>query len=78
MENLSTGPFSYGEDFYLGDIVTVIYPDIVEADLRLIESTIEITPQKLIKNKLIFGKSVPDLININEGKAKNYMPEVRR
>jgi hypothetical protein len=78
MENLSTGPFSYGEDFYLGDIVTVIYPDIVEADLRLIESTIEITPQKLIKNKLIFGKSYPDLINIREFKDKNYLTETRR
>jgi len=78
MENLSTGPFSYGEDFYLGDIVTVIYPDIVEADLRLIESTIEITPQKIIKNKLIFGKSYPDLINIREFKDKNYLTETRR
>jgi len=78
IENLSTGAFSYGEDFYLGDIVTVNYPDIIEADLRVIEAIIEISPENLIQNRLIFGKSVPDLININEGKAKNYMPEVRR
>ncbi len=78
MENLSTGPFSYGEDFYLGDIVTVNYPDIVEADVRVIESQIEITPKELIQNKLILGKSYPDLININDLRFKNVNPEVRR
>ena len=36
IENLSTGPFSYGEDFYLGDIVTIDDPEIVSADLLLI------------------------------------------
>jgi len=78
IENLSTGPFSYGEDFYLGDIATVVYPDIVEADLRMIESIIEISPEKLIQNKLVFGKQYPDIININENKNKNFYPEVRR
>ena len=78
MENLSTGPFSYGEDFYLGDIITVDYPDIVTADLRLIESIIEITPEKLIQNRLVFGKQFPDLININEYKNKNFNNEIRR
>jgi hypothetical protein len=78
MENLSTGPFSYGIDFYLGDIITVDYPDIVTANLRVIESTIEITPKNLIQNRLTFGKQAPDLININEFKAKNYLTEVRR
>ncbi|MCL4418373.1 MAG: siphovirus ReqiPepy6 Gp37-like family protein, partial [Actinobacteria bacterium] len=78
MENLSTGPFSYGTDFYLGDIVTVDYPGIVTASLRVIESTIEITPKDLIQNRLTFGKSYPDLINISEYKTKNYLPEVRR
>jgi hypothetical protein len=77
-ENLAAGPFSYGEDFYLGDIVTVDYPDIISADVRVIESIIEITPQKLIQNKLIFGKSQPDIINIYENRSKNYLPEVRR
>ena len=78
MENLSTGPFSYGEDFYLGDIVTVNYPDIIEANLRIIESRIEITPENLIQNKLIFGRSFPDLISITEIKDKNYLTEMRR
>ncbi len=78
IENLSTGPFNYGEDFYLGDIVTVVYPDIIEANLRVIESIIEITPEKLIQNKLIFGRSIPDIINITENKDKNYLTETRR
>lgn len=78
IENLSTGPFSYGEDFYLGDIVTIEYPDIVSADLRVIESQIEISPEELIQNKLIFGRTYPDLININEYKSKNLYPEMRR
>lgn len=78
IENLSTGPFDYGIDFYLGDIVTVIYPDIVEADLRVIESIIEISPENLIQNKLIFGKKYPDLISIGEYKNKNFYPEMRR
>ncbi|MBA7476360.1 hypothetical protein ES707_11745 [subsurface metagenome] len=78
MENLATGPFSYGEDFYLGDIITEEYPGIVKADMRLIESIIEITPRDLIQNKLIFGKQFPDFININEYKNKNIYPEIRR
>jgi len=78
IENLSTGSFSYGVDFYLGDILTVDYPDIVSADLRVIESIIEIDAKNLIQNKLIFGKQYPDLININEYKNKNFLTEVRR
>ena len=78
IENLSTGPFSYGEDFYLGDIVTVNHPDIIEADVRIIESIIEISPENLIQNKLIFGKQFPDFIAINDLKNKNIYPEVRR
>ena len=78
MENLNAGPFSYGEDFYLGDIATANYPDIIEADLRVIESRIEITPKELIQNKLIFGKQFPDFLIINENKNKNFYPEVRR
>jgi len=78
IENLSTGPFSYGIDFYLGDIITIEHPEIVSADLRLIESVIEITSKELIKNFLVFGKTYPDLISINEYKNKNFYPEVRR
>ncbi|GAI86482.1 unnamed protein product, partial [marine sediment metagenome] len=78
IENLSTGPFSYGEDFYLGDIVTSNYPNIIEADVRVIESEIEITPKDLIQNKLTFGKQFPDFITINEYKNKNIYPEIRR
>lgn len=78
IENLSTGPFSYGEDFYLGDIVTANYPVIIEADVRVIESEIEITPKDLIQNKLTFGKQFPDFITINEYKNKNIYPEIRR
>ena len=78
IENLAAGPFSYGEDFYLGDIVTANYPDIIEADVRVIESEIEITPENLIQNKLIFGKQFPDLININENRTKNFLTEMRR
>ena len=29
MENLSTGPFRFGEDFGFRDIVTIEYPDII-------------------------------------------------
>jgi len=76
IENLSTGPFSYGKDFYLGDIITAEYPDIVKADLRLIESIIEITDKDGIRNKLIFGKSSPDIAL--QKLLKNVNPEIRR
>ena len=78
MENLNAGPFSYGEDFYLGDIVTANYPNIIEADLRVIESRIEITPKDLIQNSLLFGKQFPDFFIINENKTRNTLPEIRR
>ena len=78
MENLSTGPFRFGEDFDLGDIVTIEYPDIISADVRVIESQIEITQQDRIQNKLILGREFPDLINIRKIENKNIMPEVRR
>jgi len=75
IENLASGPFSYGKDFYLGDIVTAEHPDIVSANVRVIEAIIEIDSERLIQNSLIFGKSFPDLINI---KSKDTLPEIRR
>jgi hypothetical protein len=78
VENLSTGPFKYGEDFYLGDIVTVEHPDIVTADVRIIESIIEITPSEGIQNKLILGREFPDLFNIRKQDNKNITPEIHR
>jgi hypothetical protein len=78
MENLSTGPFSYGTDFYLGDIITVRYPGIMSGDFRLIESIIEITPGDLIQNKLIVGRSAPDIIRLYKYDKKNINTEIRR
>jgi len=78
MENLSTGPFSFGEDFYIGDILTVKNPGIVTADIRLVEAIIEIDADKLIQNRLILGKSFPDTISVTELRNKNTNPEVRR
>ncbi|MEI6059037.1 MAG: siphovirus ReqiPepy6 Gp37-like family protein, partial [archaeon] len=57
MENLSTGPFEFGTDFDVGDIVTVKYPSVIEADARIIESQLEITPENGLANKLIIGRS---------------------
>src|SRR5690606_9932347 len=37
VEYLPGGPFAYGVDFDLGDIVHVWYPGIVEMDARIIE-----------------------------------------
>jgi len=76
MENLSGGPFDFGVDFTMGDIVTVRYPDIVEADARVLESKLVITPEQGIQNKLILGREYPDL------KIRNIMrdayPEIRK
>ena len=78
MENLQTGPFKFGEDFDLGDIVTIEYPDIISADVRVLESQIEISADKGIQNKLILGREFPDLINIRKIENKNIAPEIRR
>lgn len=79
MENLSTGPFEYGIDFHLGDIVTTRYPDIVEMNARVIESILEITAGEGISNKLVIGRNYPDLISLlTMDINKNINPEIRR
>ncbi|MDD5435531.1 MAG: siphovirus ReqiPepy6 Gp37-like family protein [Nitrospira sp.] len=78
MENLSTGPFKFGEDFVEGDIVTVEYPDIVAGEFRVVESKITITPNEGIQNNLILGKSSPDFVRLYKLNNKNFNTEVRR
>lgn len=78
MDNLSTGPFKFGEDFYMGDIVTAEYPKIVSANVRVIEAVIEIDAGNLIQNSLILGKPFPNSLNITDLRNKNILPEVRR
>lgn len=79
MENLNTASYRFGYEFDLGDIVTVIYPDIVEMDARIIEAIMEITPEEGISNKLVIGRTYPDLISTTlKNIIKNTSPEIRR
>jgi len=77
-ENLPTGPFEFETDFNVGDIITVKYPGIFEADTRIIEVTEEITPEQGIQNKLVVGREYPDLIGFLKLSQKNISAEIRR
>jgi hypothetical protein len=78
IENLQAGPFKFGSDFNLGDIITAEHPEIVSANLRIIESQLQISANNLIQNNLILGKEYPDLFKITKQNNKNIYPEVRK
>lgn len=77
VEYLPGGPFEYGTDFDLGDIVHVRYPNIASMDARIIEvaEQIDTSGDSL---KITFGSEWPDLLRIINREQKKYSVEVRR
>jgi len=77
-DHTQIGPFQYEVDFDLGDIVTVIYPNIAQADLRIVKVEEYVTRENGWYFKLTVGNEFPDLINILKKERKNVAPELRR
>ncbi len=77
-DHTQIGPFKYEEDFDLGDIVTVVYPNIAQADLRIVKVEEFVTRENGWFFKLTVGNEFPDLINILRKERKNVAPELRR
>lgn len=78
VEHLPGGPFTYLEDFDLGDIVHADYPGIGSTTSRIIEVVEEITPEEGDNFKIVLGKEWPDLISIMKADRRNFETEVRR
>jgi len=78
MENLNTDAYRFGYEYDLGDIITVKYPEIVEMDARIIEVIMEITEREGMINKIVVGRTYPDIISILKNENKNMYPEIRR
>jgi len=76
-ETLPYSNFKYMQDYDLGDIVTINYPEIATMDSRIIEVTEEITTAGE-NYKLVVGKEYPDLISILKRDRKNTLTEVYR
>lgn len=68
--------FAYESDFFVGDIVTVSYPDIVTVVSRIIGSIEEYdgTGEKI---SLMLGKEKPDLISVIKRLKDDYRSSVR-
>lgn len=77
VEYLPGGPFAYGVDFDLGDVVHVRYPGIAGMDARIVEvvEQIDASGDRL---KITFGSEWPDLIRIISREQKELSVEVRR
>jgi hypothetical protein len=77
-DHTQIGPFQYEVDFDLGDIVTVVYPGIAQANLRIVKVDEFVTRENGWFFKLTVGNEFPDLINILRKERKNVAPELRR
>ena len=77
-QHTQVGSFEYGVDFDLGDIVTVIYPGIVEMDTRIIKIDEHYMHESGWQYFFTVGSEFPDLINILNKMNKNTDPETRR
>jgi Siphovirus ReqiPepy6 Gp37-like protein len=77
-DHTQIGPFVYEVDFNLGDIVTVVYPGIVEMNTRIIRVDENYTHEYGWRYKFTVGSEFPDLVNIIQKQNKNIAPEIRR
>lgn len=77
-QHLQSGPFEYTKDFDLGDIVTVVYPDVAILNSRIIEVIEETTPELGNTFSLVVGNEIPDFISLIKRDRKNIENEVRK
>lgn len=77
-EHTQVGPFTYLTDFDLGDIVTVIYPGIVQMNSRIIEIVEYVEVDGGEKFSITVGSTFPDLALILKRNQRNIAPEIRR
>lgn len=69
--------FAYESDFFVGDIVTVAYPDVVTSVARIVGSIEEYdsTGEKI---SLVLGKEKPDLVSVIKSLKKDYRAQTRQ
>lgn len=70
VEYIRTASYRYGEDFDLGDIVHVEYPDIAAMDTRIVEITEEYAREGE-KLTLTLGTEWPDLVSLLRAQRKD-------
>lgn len=77
-EHTQTGTFEYLIDFDLGDIVTVVYPNIAQINARIVQVVEEYEVSFGEKFTLTVGSEFKDLGKVIKLKTKNTEPEIRR
>lgn len=77
-DHTQTGPFEYEVDFNLGDIVTIVYPNVVQMDARIIKVDEAYTVENGWQYMFTVGSEFPDIQNIIVKDRKNIGPEIRR
>lgn len=77
-DHTQTGPFEYEVDYDLGDIVTIVYPNIAQMDARIVKIDEYFTNEQGHTFTITVGGTYPDLISITRKDAKNIGPEIRR
>jgi len=70
VEYIQTAMYRYGEDFDLGDVVHVEYPDIASMDARIVEITEEYAREGE-KLTLTLGTEWPDLVSVLRAQRKD-------
>ncbi|WP_426450676.1 siphovirus ReqiPepy6 Gp37-like family protein [Paenibacillus sp. S-38] len=77
-QHLPWGPFKYGIDFDLGDIVHARYPGVGSTESRIVGVVEELTPDRGEAVRLVVGKEWPDLVSVWKADRRNLETEVRR
>jgi hypothetical protein len=74
---LESNTFKYGEDFKIGDTVTVVFPDVVTTPGQIVTATEEFN-QNGIKTTLGIGRAYPNLVGVMKNDRKTTSAQVRR
>jgi hypothetical protein len=74
---LESNTFLYGTDFKIGDIVTVVFPDVVTTTGQIVSVTEDFSA-KGIKTTLGIGRAYPNLTSVMKDDRKKTSAQVRR
>jgi hypothetical protein len=74
---LESNTFKYGDDFKIGDIVSIVFPDVVTTTGQIVSVTEEFK-QDGIKTTLGIGRAYPNLVGVLKNDRKSVAAQVRR
>ena len=77
VDYLESNTFKYGTDFVIGDIVTIVFPDVITTTGQIISST-EYWSTSGLKISLVIGRAYPTLIGVMKDQSKSTSAQVRR